>query len=249
MAAAISLLLLIGLVLAGTAPGLLGFESFVVYSGSMEPAIGVGDLAVVAPTRTEEMRVGDIITYRPAQQPSLLVTHRLVGIGLDDAGRFTFQTKGDANNVVDQVTVGPEAVVGRVAYRIPKLGYLVDFAKRPEGRILLIAIPGALLAVDYLLSVRSRAQREVRHARTEAEELLARGRIALNNGATNAALALFDEAIASDPRLVEAWLLKADCLNENEGLACLRAALTVNPRSSELQNALDRATTLAGTSG
>src|ERR1051326_5979558 len=144
MAAAISLLFLIALVLAGTAPSLFGFESFVVFSGSMEPALGVGDLAVVQIVKSTELKEGDVITYRPAQQPELLVTHRLVQIGLDDRGRLQFTTKGDANNVVDQVAVRPEAVLGRFAYSIPKLGYLVDFAKRPEGRVLLIAIPGLL---------------------------------------------------------------------------------------------------------
>lgn len=239
VAAAISLLVLIGLVLAGTVPSLFGYESLVVYSGSMEPALGVGDLAVIAPARPDELKEGDVITYRPSHNPNLLVTHRLVGIGLDDQGRFLFQTKGDANNIVDQVAVRPQSVIGRVAYSIPKLGYLVDFAKRPEGRVALIAIPGLLLAMDYLLAARRRARGEIRPARSEAEELLARGRIALNNGATHAALALFDQAIASDPRLEEAWLLKAECLEGAERLACLRAGLTVNPRSSTLQRALD----------
>lgn len=249
MMAAVSLLFLIGLVLAGTAPTLLGFESFVVYSGSMEPALGVGDLAVVAPTKADEFRVGDIITYRPAQQPTLLVTHRLVGIGLGDQGRFAFQTKGDANNVVDQVMVAPEAVVGRVAYRIQKLGYLVDFAKRPEGRLSLIGIPGLLLGVDYLLSLRRRASGGAKAAKTEAAELVARGRIALNNSALHAAVTLFDQAIASDPRLEEAWLLKAECLDEPDRSACLQAALTVNPNSSRLRRVLEQATATSTATG
>src|SRR5438046_1011105 len=133
MMAAVSLLFLITLVLAGTLPSLFGYESFVVYSGSMEPALGVGDLAVVQIQKSTELKEGDIITYRPAQQPELLVTHRIVHIGIDDRVRLQFTTKGDANNTEDQVAVRPEAVLGRVAYSLPKVGYLVDFAKRPEG--------------------------------------------------------------------------------------------------------------------
>ena len=239
MAAAISLLILIGLVLAGTAPSVFGYESFIVYSGSMEPALGVGDLAVVAPTKPDQLHVGDILTYRPVEQPSLLVTHRLVDIGLDDIGQFTFHTKGDANNVIDRVAVSPGAVVGRVAYSIPKLGYLVDFAKRPEGRVLLIVIPGVLLAVHYLLGARRRSRGPLRFPRSDAAERVARGRIALNNGAVHAAMALADEAIASEPRLEAAWLLKAECLNSPESIAVLRAALTVNPTSKALQRALE----------
>lgn len=239
LAAAGCLTVLIALVLAGTAPSLLGYESFVVYSGSMEPRLGVGDLAVVAMVKSADMKEGDVITYRPAEQPSLLVTHRLVRISLDDRGRLQFTTKGDANNFEDQVVVRPEAVLGRVAYSLPKLGYLVDFSQRPTGKVLLVGIPGLLLGLDYLLAAQRRRS-AVQPAKSQSEELLNRARIALNNGAGQAALTLCDQAIAADPRLVDAWLFKADCLEPDEGLACLRAGLTVNPRSIALQHAIER---------
>jgi signal peptidase I len=242
IATALTLVGLIGLVLAGTAPTLLGMESFVVLSGSMEPALRVGDLAVVAPTKPDALVPGDVVTYRPSQQPTLVVTHRLVSIGFDEQGRFSFTTKGDANNVVDQVAVNAEAVLGKVVYSIPKLGYLVEFAKQPQGRILLIAIPGLLLVVDYILGTRRRLKGRATPMSSEAAELLARGRIALNNGASNAALSLFDEAIASDPRLEQAWILKSECLEGGERTAVLRAGLTVNPGSAMLRHALDQST-------
>jgi len=238
----IALLVLIAALLVGTGPALFGYESFVVYSGSMAPAIQVGDLAVVAPVKPDRLMVGDIITYRTAQRPDVVVTHRLVDVGLGEEGRLSFQTKGDANNVVDQVAVDQGAVLGRVAYAIPKIGYLVEFSKRPEGKILLIGFPGLLLALDALLGTRKRRKGQVRPARSEACELVARGRLALDNGGINAALALFDRAIASDPHLDEAWLLKAECLPEGqEQLACLRAGLTVNPASTRLRDAVERA--------
>ncbi|MBI4492968.1 MAG: signal peptidase I [Chloroflexi bacterium] len=243
MAAALALLFLIAALLAGTLPSVFGYEAYVVYSGSMEPSIGVGDLAVVAPARTDQLMVGDIITYRTAQRPDIVVTHRLVGIALDEQGRTSFQTKGDANTTADQVTVDQGAVLGRVAYNIPRLGYLVEFSKRAEGKVLLIGIPGLLLALDYLLGARTRRKVEVRTPRGEVGELLARGRVALQNGGTGAALGLFDRAIAADPHLDEAWLLKAECLADaQERLACLRAGLTVNPSSTRLREAVERAT-------
>jgi signal peptidase len=250
VASAIALLILIVALLAGTAPSFFGYESFVVYSGSMEPAIHVGDLAVVAPAKPTEMMVGDIITYRTAQQPDVVVTHRLIGIGMDEQGRLVFQTKGDANEVADQVVVQQGAVLGRVAYTIPVIGYLVEFARRPEGKVLLIGIPGILLAVDYLLSARKRRKPEIVAPRGQAGELLARGRVALNNGGTNAALELFDRAIAADPHLEDAWLLKAQCLPEGpERLACLRAGLTVNPSSAKLRHAVDQAMATEASTG
>jgi len=244
--AAVCLLLLIVALLAGTVPSLFGAESFVVLSGSMEPTISVGDLTVVVPVKPQDFQVGDIITYRTTQAPDVLVTHRLIATGTDEQGRLTFETKGDANEVSDQVAVAPGAVLGRVVYSIPKVGYLVDFARRPEGKILLIGIPGLLLVADYLLGTRRRRVGQIQPAQNGAGELVARGRVAMNNGGTNAAIELFDRAIAADPHLDDAWLLKASCLpNGPERLACLRAALTVNPDSTKLKKALEIAVAAA----
>jgi signal peptidase I len=150
IAAAFALLALVLLLLAGTAPSVLGYESFVVYSGSMEPAIMTGDIAVVGPVKAGELKVGDVITFRTAANPDVVVTHRLVQLETDPGGHLMFQTKGDANDIVDQVQVEQGALLGRVAYSLPRLGYMVDFSKRTEGKVLFIALPGLLLAGDYL---------------------------------------------------------------------------------------------------
>ena len=248
--AALTLLALIAALLAGIVPSIAGYEAYVVYSGSMEPAIAAGDLAVVAPVRAEELRVGDVITYRTPQRPDVIVTHRLVDIQHDDDGRLSFHTKGDANQSIDQVAVDQGSVLGRVAYAVPKIGYLVDFSRRAEGKVLLIALPGLLLGVDYLLGVRRRRRAQVASVRGEAGQLLARGRVALQNGGTAAAMALFNQAIALDPHLDEAWLLKAECLSDRrERLACLRAGLTVNPHSSKLREAVEHATAAEAEAG
>jgi signal peptidase len=160
--AALVLLGLVVLLLAGTAPSMLGYESFVVYSGSMEPAIMTGDIAVVGPVKAGELKVGDVITFRTPANPDVVITHRLVQLETDPAGHLMFQTKGDANDIVDQVQVEQGALLGRVVYSLPRLGYMVDFSKRTEGKGLFIALPGILLAGDYLRErLRRREKRTV----------------------------------------------------------------------------------------
>jgi len=78
-------------------------------------------------------------------------------------------------------------------------------------------------------------------ARDESGELIARGRMALENGGVNAAVGLFDQAIGLNPRLEEAWLLKAQCVSDAyERLACLRVGLTINPGSSKLKQTIEQ---------
>lgn len=238
VAAAVALVLLMAALLAGTLPTWFGYQSFAVYGGSMAPAINVGDLAVVAPARAEDLRVGDVITYRQPDKADVVVTHRIIGIEADASGRKSFVTKGDSNNTTDQVAVDSATVLGRVAYVLPKLGYLVDFARRAEGKVLLIGVPGLLLLGMDLIPVLRRRRGA---AAADAASLIAQARAALQTGDRAAALALCDRAIAADPHAEDAWLLKAECVSDPaEALAYLHAGATVNPHSERLRQAADR---------
>ena len=137
-------------VLAGIAPTFFGYESFTVYSGSMEPAVRVGALAVVQPVPSSQLRAGDVITYRMPFFPDVVVTHRLLAIQTTPDGKTQYRTKGDANQAEDLVQVDPNAVLGRVAYSVPYAGYVVEYSKTGAGRLVLIALPAALIALDFL---------------------------------------------------------------------------------------------------
>jgi signal peptidase len=265
IAAALALLALVVLLLAGTAPSVLGYESFVVYSGSMEPAIMTGDIAVVGPVKAGQLKVGDVITFRTPANPEVVVTHRLVMLETDPAGHLMFQTKGDANDIVDQVQVEQSALLGRVVYSLPRLGYMVDFSKRTEGKFLFIALPGLLLGADYL---RERLRR--RDKRTAAvglaapvasvaavapvaslapvaeaaiaprlQGLLAGGRRALDAGYFDLAKKAADGALEIDARNEEAWILKAMATGDSaSSITLLQTALVFVPGSQRVAAAL-----------
>jgi signal peptidase len=114
-----------------------GLEFQVVTSGSMQPAIAPGDVAVTQPVPVAELSVGDVIAFYPPddRQPRL---HRIVTITSD----HTITTRGDANPVVDpwHATLrGPTAY--RLVAVIPLVGWVVQF------RGLLLIAAGLLLAV------------------------------------------------------------------------------------------------------
>lgn len=125
----------------------------VVISGSMEPALPVGSLLLVAPTAADEIRPGDIVTVdRPGGRG--LVTHRVVTTSVVD-GRATVELKGDVNATVD-----PDPyVVGsaeRVVIAIPWAGYVAVAVKSP---LIMMALLVAVVAVIGLglLPARGRA--------------------------------------------------------------------------------------------
>lgn len=116
----------------------LGFTPLKVLTGSMEPAIKIGDLIIVKAMDKSNIGEGDIITYRT--NTGVYVTHRVVEV-VDEGGSTMFRTKGDANNVEDKDLVGEEAIVGKYIFRLPAFGYLSDFMAKPLGFILLFVLP------------------------------------------------------------------------------------------------------------
>jgi signal peptidase I len=133
------------LALAIAAPIVMGWRPLAVLSGSMAPALDTGDEIVVRPITPVELRVGDIVTFNDSSRRDVLVTHRVRDVRV--VGKTVHVvTRGDANTGSERWSVAARGHVGRVAYRVPKLGYLTVQAGTPLGRILLLVIPALLLA-------------------------------------------------------------------------------------------------------
>lgn len=124
-------------------------EARIVQSGSMEPAIPVGALVIVAPQ--EQYAPGDVIMFSQDTK-SLPTTHRVEGVVRSD-GAIAYVTKGDANEEVDQALALHEAVMGSVALSVPRLGYVLDFARSREGFLFMAVIPAALIILDELFAL------------------------------------------------------------------------------------------------
>lgn len=135
---------LAGLLLALTVPRLLGMPVLVVLSGSMEPELGVGDVVVESTISPLDAKVGDVVTFRDPERPDRLITHRVRRVRAS-GDEVSFTTKGDANNTVETWQIARHGGIGRVQYRVPKLGYAVAWISRPGARLLLVVVPALLL--------------------------------------------------------------------------------------------------------
>lgn len=123
-------------------------RSYVVLSGSMEPAISPGDVVIVGAVDPASLAVGDVITFQRTAD-SVAVTHRIVEVGGSVAdGSLSFLTEGDANEDPDPAPVPADAVVGKVVLTLPYIGYVVQFAGTTAGMALLVGVPVVLLVGD-----------------------------------------------------------------------------------------------------
>lgn len=106
-------------------PRLTGSTPYTVLTGSMSPTYPPGTLVVVRPVDTDDLAVGDVITFQRTSGQAAVVTHRVVAVASNTVdGERTFRTRGDANNAVDRDPVLPVQVKGEVWYAVPWLGHL-----------------------------------------------------------------------------------------------------------------------------
>jgi signal peptidase I len=127
------------------APSLFGGRSLTVMSGSMEPALGVGDVVISSRVSPAEVRVGDIVTFNDPEGTGKLITHRVRQLRIVD-GTAKVVTKGDNTNAVERWDMPATGSLGRVEYHVPLLGFLVFWLHGPFASVALILIPAVLLA-------------------------------------------------------------------------------------------------------
>lgn len=127
------------------------YQVKVVLSGSMEPTIPVGSVVFIKPA--PRYQVGDVITFGRDTRTQIPVTHRVVEITSESRASQTFVTKGDANEDSDPGTTVSRDVIGKVFLTIPYIGFAMEFAKTPLGFVLLVVVPGAIIALSELYKI------------------------------------------------------------------------------------------------
>lgn len=147
-------------------PAALGFQRYVITSGSMTgTTYDRGSLVFDRVVATSSLRKGDVITFRPPGQTGL-VTHRIVAVQVV-RGQRVFTTKGDANRTAD--IWGPltlhDARQARVAFHAPYVGYGIAALSDRRVRMLLIGLPALLIAISTLAGLWRDSGAEARASR------------------------------------------------------------------------------------
>ena len=132
-----------------------GFGMSVVLSGSMEPALSVGDLLIVR--EQESYEIGDIVVYQNGNMP---VVHRIME--LDEE---TVVTRGDANNTNDE-PLPVTAIKGEVIAAVPQVGQLLWVLKSPVAIVVMLLVAVLLVECSFRTG---KAEKEKEKERLKAE--------------------------------------------------------------------------------
>jgi signal peptidase len=145
-------------------PALLGFQRYVITSGSMTGTYDRGSLVFDRVVPTASLRAGDVITFRPPGHADL-VTHRIHTL-TTVRGKQVITTKGDHNAAPDAwgtIALG-SAHQARVAFHVPYIGYGLAALSERWVRMLLIGLPALLIAFSTLAGLWRDSSPEARPA-------------------------------------------------------------------------------------
>ena len=155
------ILIVIAFCLALVLPPKMGYQVYNIMTGSMEPEIPVGSIIYVEYVKPEQIAKGEVIVF---QQEDFIVAHRVVE-NQTVVGEFV--TKGDANATEDMNTVPYNAVIGRVAWHMARLGQFMALYSSSIGKIYVLGF--ALCGVLFnILAVRLRDRERERRAEQRA---------------------------------------------------------------------------------
>ena len=122
----------------------LGYKYKLVVTGSMEPTIKTHSMVLDSPTKFEDLKVGDIITFTSASgNTTITFTHRIIEINGDK-----ITTKGDNSTQIDRTLVTKEMYVGKVVYYNYPIGAIVWYVKE---HIIQVIIAVLVLYLEYVI--------------------------------------------------------------------------------------------------
>jgi len=135
-------------------------STYIVQTGSMEPVVHTGSIALIQPKQADQVKKGDIIIFTSPKDPKQTILHRVFDIKQKDTS-IDFETKGDNNNAPDNWVVPSISVKGVCIGTIPFVGHPAAFLKTPIGFAFLFGIPALFLVILQIKKIREGIEEEV----------------------------------------------------------------------------------------
>lgn len=99
--------------------GIFPIKPIAIATGSMEPYILVGDIAIILKCEPETIEKNDVIEFKSG---NITIIHRVIDIQIKN-GQYYYTTKGDNNKQKDPKIITKEDINGKVIAKIRYLGY------------------------------------------------------------------------------------------------------------------------------
>lgn len=141
-------------------PSFYIYKAYIISTESMQPTLKKGDVIVIKKVDKKDLRIDDIITFKVKGE---VITHRIVEI---DEVNGTYKTKGDNNNIIDDVNLLFEDIEGKEIIKIPHLGNIVSGLK--NGIIIILTI--LICLIIYLNKMEMKEKSNARREKKKIED-------------------------------------------------------------------------------
>ena len=144
------------------------FGLYALDTGSMSPTINEGGVVLVKRAEASAIKDGDIITFSPNNDGSL-VTHRVRSVLIAEDGGYSYITRGDANRSDDPNPVPYGHVVGRVIFWLNGVGAFLRFIRTPSVIIAIACAVAVIIALSLIVSGLKKSKLKKRKAAEAAK--------------------------------------------------------------------------------
>ena len=109
-----------------------------------------------------ELKVGDVLTFKYVYATQVTITHRIISIEPDGEGyiiKLTGDNKASTDNQGTQIintndsAYSPNYIVGKVVGQAKILGFILSIMKEPVGLICVIIIPCAIVIILEIIKI------------------------------------------------------------------------------------------------
>lgn len=153
LASACSLAAVLAILAISLGPLTGRYRTMTVLTASMRPGLPVGTLVVAVPVPTNEIRVGDVITYAAPTPDAPVVTHRVTKVRTVD-GATAVHTKGDANAAADPWEARLEGPVAwKMRSAVPHAGRAIMWLHSEGAQVVFRTVVPVLIVLSALRSI------------------------------------------------------------------------------------------------
>lgn len=130
-----------------------GYHVFTIVTESMEPELKVGDIILVKDTESNDIKIGDNITYQGMSDElnGKIITHKVVNL-IKENDKNIFYTQGVNTSTIDPA-VYYEQIYGVVQYKFIVLSFIYKIITNTVGFIFFIVLPLGYIFVMELKTI------------------------------------------------------------------------------------------------
>lgn len=143
-----------------------GYRVFTIVTESMKPELQVGDIILVKEVPSDEIKVGDNITYQGMSEDleGKIITHQVKNM-IEENGKKIFYTQGINSSTMDPA-VYEEQIYGVVEYKFVFISFIYKIITNTVGFIFLIVLP---LGYIFIMELKTIVEEKNKAKETEIE--------------------------------------------------------------------------------